>query len=193
MNQIEIEHCLQEINKLEKIRENSLNLTKELLSENITQLRNFFIHLTVISVLILAFLLPLLADSNQQVFKTVAFAFLGSIFLVFVPIISTSYLGKVLSRENNNLSKIRNFNEKTLDTAIKLLQKNIVENKDFTSSYKEYLDTLKGFAKDEGELRGVNKKPTKDYMIDILSICFILGIIFIGLSFFNVFGLYLYF
>jgi len=170
------EKILEEIDKLEKIRNQSLEVTKELAISNIKDIRSFIMHLTTISLLILAPTLPIAATNGQTIFKTTIFTFIGIFFLMISPIVGTYYLNKVLSKENNKLTAIRNFNEKTLKEAMDILYK---------GDYSGYLNSIIKFAGEEKELRKDDTKPQKDFSMEILTYVFVLGSIFIALSFFD--------
>lgn len=153
--------------------------------KNLEYLRNYWLHLTIVSAAILVAILPLFKN-NPDIIKIKEFCFLGLFILALIQIISPIYLNHLLTKENDNLTKKRDFSKKIFGKYIAMLDENYKQQKSYLEHIKLSSVLAKQFSKEEKELieeRNKIKKFFDKHFSDIITYMFIAGLTLIILSF----------
>jgi len=174
------------VNQIEDLETQKKEIIKELRDlhlKNISYLRNFYMQLLTISLLIIAIVLPVVSSNNQTIFKTSLLTYIGIVFISLNTIITIFYLTYIITYEYKRINRFGNFYKTSYDEAIKELGLHINDKKTFSEWQQTYFDLSKKNAEQE-KLLGEQPKLVIyiEIMTWILSGLFVLGFILIGFS-----------
>lgn len=173
--------------KLQKLRDDAEGNANSLLIENIGHYRNFNIALATISLVAIAAVLQVASTPNQNIFKIFSLVWTGVGLLAVSSLVNILYLTYLIANENHGLIEKKNFYLTTFEAEIKNAS-DFIQRKELFSEYeKSYIENGLKYAQREQDMRQLSLIDKSDNTIRwIITLTFILGLIVIGASFFEI-------
>lgn len=155
-------------------------------TRNLEYLRTFWLHLTIISSLIIVAVLPLVLK-NSNFFKCLIITIIGLSFLTLMIILACFSLNHILTKENRDLSEKSEFYSKNFLEEIKIINEGSQKQEAAEDYSRKYFNLSEKFKGEENQLDNKLKenkfyKWFNNHISDILVGLLILGITSIIIS-----------